>query len=49
METKKYGTIYRRLHKEIRNRCKQAVEEWLKGKCSEIEIITDKADMHKKN
>lgn len=43
-----YGTEYSKLHKEIRNKYRQAKKEWLDEKCAEIERlnITDKADMH---
>lgn len=36
----RYGTEYQTLHKEIRNKCRQAKEEWLNEKCAEIERIS---------
>lgn len=33
------GTEYRILHKQIKNKYKQAKQEWLNEKCTEIEIL----------
>lgn len=44
------STICRMLRKDIRKKCKEAKDEWLSGKSTEIETLhkRDIAGMHKK-
>lgn len=46
-----YGTEYKTLHDEIRNKCTQKKEEWLNEICAETERmnITEKAHTHLNN
>ena len=39
---------YKQLHREIRKKCREANEEWLKNECAEIEKETDTKAMHKR-